>query len=645
MATAAPGWRGHLWKRSIATFDDTPGVPPAKGVSGTPQWAGQYEIGGSRFHFQLHRLADSMNPATRLALALTLVIPGGSFGLRANPADVSAPADDGLGQLTAPVETISLRQEAAREVCILGQHARGGRLVLTPDSCFFHGRLHLTGEVTPQYPGAELNGNKSWSRIEGLSEPDTRVVWALWLPQAATLKLSITPEVPAAAAGTTLEVGLGETKQTVTLQAADGSGPQPEPVELAVTKPGLYELALSLGGPGTAGAGIAVRQVVVTGAGVENSVLVRSRWRAAAIHAKFGSSELAAAQAESRLWVMEARPLPGEASMYAPITTPFGYFGSPFEPGGKSSGINFSMWSFGKGDAEPPVERLSHLLALGDPRQESGGFDHEGTGVKPRGWNPFEGQTIASVRLALKLEPGEPYDTYTGYFLDPATHHWKLYAAGRKWHEAGRSSHNLLPGAFVEVPGPPDVQRSAEIMRGVDFRGWCRDEHGAWHALDEMTVGDIKAGEPLQKTAQLAPDGWFRLAMGGLEQYRYANSKPVIRSKPGQSTPDYLAPDRVAELDAMPATVAVKAVQKNGGGVSVTFDINGPKQPAKVTVFYGPKEALTFAERWAHHLEPAALASGEHTVEIPGAGATGACRVLVQGNFGSVWSESPATWK
>ena len=318
--------------------------------------------------------------ALTLALATTTLI--------ANEAGPSA-ANAEIGQLASPIETIPIRMETDREVCILGQRSRGGHLMLTPDTCSFYGRLRLTGPTQPKWPGAELNGNKSWTRIEGLDAPGRRVIWPLWLPKPASLKLSVFMDVPKGAVGFGLEISVAGSKCEVVTQPSDGSDPQPWTAELPVTTPGLHELAMAFKKPGGGIDAIAIRQILVTGPGIEDAVLVRSRWRAAASHARFGCSELEKSSGESRLWVMEARPLPCEDSMYAPITTPFGYFGSTFNPDGTSGGLNFSLWSYGRNAAEPPVERLSHLLALGDPRLTFGGFGHEGTGVKPRGWKPL----------------------------------------------------------------------------------------------------------------------------------------------------------------------------------------------------------------------------------------------------------------
>jgi len=556
-------------------------------------------------------------------------------------------AQPAIGQLTAPVETFPLRSEAGREVCLLGQRAPGGELVLVPDTCFFYGELHLADAVTPKFPGAELNQNKSWQKIEGFHGPGQRVIWPLWLKQPGEVKLQVYLQVPAGTRDCVWSVSLAGVTNEWSAVASDGLKPQPREVTFSVPAAGVYELGFALKNFTGSGGSLALREVQVTGSAVADAVLVRSRWRPAAIHGHFGSSELAAANKQSRLWVMEVRPLPCLDSMYAPITTPFGYFGSTFEPDHTSGGVNFSMWSYGAGKAEPPLTEQSHLLALGDPRAEFSRFDGEGHGVKPRGWNPFAGRQISSATLALRLDPGDVYDTYTGYIFDEPSQAWKLYAAGRKWHGAGRGAHeNLLPGSFVEVPGPPDKQRTAQVQRGAEFRGWCRDDAGHWHAIDELSAGDLKADELVQKNYQVSADGWFRMSMGGLEQFRYATAKPVIKATTAQPLPVYMQPAKLAALDQLPASVEVKDAQPHGGTVTLRVVVNTPAQATgKLTAYYGPTDAVTFESRWAHHLDLGELAPGEHVIQLPTAETTGACRLLLQGSFGSVWSYETTTWK
>lgn len=160
--------------------------------------------------------------------------------------------------------------------------------------------------------------------------------------------------------------------------------------------------------------------------------------------------------------------------------------------------------------------------------------------MKLRDWNPYEGQKIASTVLALRVEPGQPYDTYTGWFLDQQTQQWRLYASGRKWSEK-RSVTSLLPGCFVEVPGPPHVERTGHIPRAADFRGWCRDDNGKWHPLDVMNGSKADANrEQTNCLWSLSEDGWFRMAMGGMTHFRYPKGVDVTAPKM-KTMPDYLS--------------------------------------------------------------------------------------------------------
>ena len=72
---------------------------------------------------------------------------------------------------------------------------------------------------------------------------------------------------------------------------------------------------------------------------------------------------------------MEMDAVPGDLGFYAPITTPFGYYGPTWQADGTvNAGFNFSLWSYGRGQEEPPVEQLSHLLAIGNRDATFGGF-------------------------------------------------------------------------------------------------------------------------------------------------------------------------------------------------------------------------------------------------------------------------------
>jgi hypothetical protein len=56
--------------------------------------------------------------------------------------------------------------------------------ILPPEHCFFSGAedAKLRGESAST---DDLNGNKSWARIEGLRSHEQRIIWTLWLHATA----------------------------------------------------------------------------------------------------------------------------------------------------------------------------------------------------------------------------------------------------------------------------------------------------------------------------------------------------------------------------------------------------------------------------------------------------------------------------
>lgn len=515
------------------------------------------------------------------------------------------------------IEVVKIGAENDVEQVVLTQTAQDGKLTLLPGHSFFSGATgaKLGGE-TPATD--ELNGDKQWTSIDGLKSPDQRIVFPLWLHADGSVSGKIN-------GNGRFNVELGESKTT-----ASGG------FEIKNAKAGRVDLVLSPTGTAK------IESIELSGSGTVGAQLLRARWRPAAIHSGFKSSTLGAAQ--SRLWIMEVRPIFGEKDFYAPITTPFGYFGSTFNADHTSGGINFSMWSFQRGAAEPPIAQLSHLLAVGSSQATFGHFDHEGTGVKLRDWNPYEGQKISSTVLALRIEPGKPYDTYTGWFLDQQTRQWRLYASGRKWSEK-RSVESLLPGCFVEVPGPPHIQRTGHIMRAADFRGWCLDDKGKWHQLDIMNGSKADANrEQTNCLWSLSNDGWFRMAMGGMIHHRYP--KGVDITAPAmKAMPDYMSDAALKALD-FPTTVTVKRLVRQGSRVHVELELKtSAKGRSKAKVFFGSEDALTFDQRWAKSQDLGELAPGIQRIAFDGAPDAGFCRILVTNETGSYFTTDSANWK
>ncbi|MGC4017137.1 MAG: DUF3472 domain-containing protein [Luteolibacter sp.] len=554
----------------------------------------------------------------------------------------TAPAAMAADSPTSPIETVVIGQEAGVEQVVSGQRSVDDRLILLPDSCFFAGAggLKLTGDAPNPPVGAELNGGKSFTRIEGLSTPDRKVVWPLRLQQTGDAKVTVW--CPHSGATAKLELRLGGQTQTLTLTPSDGTAPQASTATFTQLPPGNHELILSTAaeGPETP-----LLKASIEGTAIHDALLLRARWRPAAVHGKFGSSQLDDSHQQARLWVMEVRPLKGDKGFYGPVTTPFGYFGSTYEADGTSGGINFSMWSYGANAKEPPVEQLSHLLAAGDPRATFGRFDGEGHGVKPRGWNPYEGLQITSTVTALRVDPGTPYDTYTGWFLDQKTRTWHLYASGRKWTGTGRTNRaeNLLPGCFVEVPGPPAIQRTGQTLRAADFRGWCQDTEGKWHPIDTLHGARKDAArEATNSLWAVTPDGWFRLGMGGMIHYRY-RSEVNLRSPSSQALPDYMAPEKLATLSRPPDVIAITKATRDGGQVKVEVNLKGAG--SRLKALYGPEDDLSFTERWKATRDLGEFKPGTHTLTLPDAPEAGFCRIIATGPEGTYVSPGPGSWK
>lgn len=500
---------------------------------------------------------------------------------------------------------------------------------LLPDTCFFSGTLgglKLTGASQKADP-EQLNGGNTYTAIEGLENPSQRVVWPLLLKRQG----AISGKIVAKGTGR-LKVTLGSLQTSVETSSKDGA------FTIQSATIGQTELAISV--ETFRGS---LERIELSGPGLEEARLLRARWRPSAVHAGFTSSSLG--KENSRLWIMEVRPLPSQNDFYSPITTPFGYFGSTFNADGTSSGINFSMWSFSAGKQEPPIAQLSHLLAVGSAQATFDGFTHEGTGVKPRKWNPYAGRKLTNAPLALRLDPGDPYDTYTGYFFDEAIQSWRLYASGRKWSGKG-STQNLLPGCFVEVPGPPHIQRTGHIVRSADLRGWCRDSTGTWHTLD--TMNGSKSDAAREQTNSLwsrSPDGWFRMATGGLTHFRYPNGV-VVKIDKFKDLPSFLSPEKVWILNQIPSTIRVLSATRQGNALAIEVELSSTcTSPSAVKALVGSTDALSFAERWERTEELGSIKPGRTRLILPKVPSSGVLRLKLTNSDGIFVTPDATSWK
>ncbi len=333
-----------------------------------------------------------------------------------------------------------------------------------------------------------------------------------------------------------------------------------------------------------------------------------------------------------------------------PLTTPFGYFGTSFKADGTSSGTaNFSLWSFSTGKPKPQ-EQWSHMLVAGSSEAEFGSFGHEGSGVKLRGdWQPF-GNDTREVTLALRGEISGPWVHWFGYFLDPKTERFRLYAAAATWN-GNKPMRSLNPGAFVEQPGPPDRERSGDLVRDIQRRGWMLDEEKKWHAIDTMDAGKGLAAKQWGKT----DEGWLSMGMGGMV-YQEGSGKPITLDPAAQTKPDWLhGAQALKDLFKLPAAIGSRKITDiTRTSAKVVVPLSGldlaAGEKATLTVFYGPEDCLTFDRElgyrevktrfWHHRSTPISATDGDNIIELSdlAPGTNHYLRIQIGSPRGRIWS-------
>ncbi len=535
----------------------------------------------------------------------------------------------GGGQLEAPLERIA--PAPGSDVRLLAQRTRDGRLLLTPNEGFFPG-LGLTAGGPPGAPDIEkLNGGKSFSEVSGWNQGEA-MEWGLWIERSGALDARLEVSQAKAADRFVLSLDGGEKRE---LPVSRGGA-----VSFANVAKGRHTLRLEKSGPGASAAKF--HRLELEGPAARQGAVLRKRWRPAAAHTRFSSS---AAAGDIRLWVMEMDASPGDLGFYSPITTPFGYYGPTWRPDGTvNTGFNFSLWSYGRGKQEPPIEQLSHLIAVGNPEAQFSGFGHEGTGVKIRGWEPLTGRQGQRQAIALRVEPGPKYDTYFSWFYASDEKRWRLFGAGRKFNQ-GRPLKSLWVGSFVEVPGPPQKQRTGPYPRRMRYRGWVMDAQGRWSPLDRMRNGNVDKRTGLTHTDRgLKADGRFYLETGGWE-FRKPNPGPDVVAPPDHSPlPGFMQPAALRPLLGMPSEIGDVKARRSGGRIALTFLLRNAGGSPKVTVFHGPAEGLTFADRWRNKVSVPAPREGLNKVVLPAAPVGGPwfARVLLENAEGKFWSDETA---
>jgi len=566
-----------------------------------------------------------------------LLLSGSVFS--AGAVEPAATLKSGIGQLGAAIEWIGVPGFEDQRYMI--QRSVDGRIFLTPNESFFPKLGLIAGGEGAVDDVNQLNGGKSFANITQWNAGD-QAEWGVWFEKTGEVEISVWMSGTETGGKFALSLGSdGTTAMSTPKSARDGEARLVASETLSISEAGRKSLILTCDRNEATSA--ALHWIELAGPAVENAAVIRKRWRPAAAHTRFSSSK----RPDSvRLWIMEMDAVPGELDFYSPITTPFGYYGPTWRADGVvNTGFNFSLWSFGRGQAEPPVEQLSHLIAIGDRSAKFSGFDHEGTGVKIRDWQPLEGRQGQRQALALRVEPGKAYDTYFSYFYADDEKRWRLFGVGKKYNR-GKPLESLWVGSFVEVPGPPPRQRTGAYTRTMRYRGWVMDDRQKWYPLDQMANADIDKSTGLTYTHRgLSGEDsdWFFMQTGGWT-FRTPPESGGVELLSGAAKPDvdYLDDEDLDFLRTVPSEITATKIERAPGGdlARVSFTVRNPGDDAKVTVFYGPEEGLTFVDRWAASSEVTQLTEGENQVVLEGVpgGQPLKVRLLLQNAEGQYWS-------
>ncbi|MDA7920218.1 fibronectin type III domain-containing protein [Verrucomicrobiales bacterium] len=566
-------------------------------------------------------------------------------------------APGGYGQLeNAPQPVPGGIDEEGRDYSYLGQLETEGKLILTASNGFFtKGTCQAKGESKLPKVGDEDLIVPNYEHLDWKSNEGT-LRWHLLVKRAGMVRFNV--HLASGGGAGDVEVKFAGASKVVKPSSSNAKKAQAWDLAFEVEEPGEY--MISLGGTGSSSGGSIgqLYHIDAFGPAIEEAQLLRVRWRPAAAHGGYDTSKVP----NSKLLVFTTRSI-APISSYSPITTPFGYYGTSFDGDMRSNGsFNFSMW--GKDGAASDLKMMPHLLGVGSPEGEFSGFGHEGSGVKPRGWDPMPDRPELVVQ-ALRLVPGKDYDAYYGYYFDHPTNAWKFYGGGKKWH-GGKSNEHLKLGSFCEVPGPPQVERTGDVYREVRRRGWSYDD-GKWVPLETYSPGGSGSSgdEPVNKSWYTTKDGEYAMGCGGIRLYSHKDALV----KPGgiDEPPYFLTSASLENVFQMPIEYrAIQASEVGSDRARIEMDVASLSNLQSGIVFYGVKDALTFAPRELHGTEKNSSLSNEvnsqsweEKVELPSAelglnaieltglepDTTYFYRVLMKDEVSQVWNEDTLSFR
>jgi hypothetical protein len=238
--------------------------------------------------------------------------------------------------------------------------------------------------------------------------------------------------------------------------------------------------------------------------------------------------------------------------------------------------------------------------------------------------------------------PSETYDTYYSYFYLADKNEWRLFGVGNKYNK-GKPLKSLWVGSFVEVPGPPHVQRTGLYPREMRYRGWVVQEDGQLLQLDHMSGGDVDKQTGLTYTHRgVTDDGWFFLRTGGLTFHKPPHPNGVQLPVGAQLTdlPVYLAPEHRKVLLSVPSEVTVTSAIGTSAGPQITCQINNLGNAPELEVYWGTQDGLTFVDRWEHSERIPNVKEGKNEFTLKSATSlnNARLRLFLKNDDGQFWS-------
>jgi len=513
-------------------------------------------------------------------------------------------------------------------------------LTFTTNESFFSPVGTLTAHLVDKTSGEEYNKFEYYDYIYNWNQVNDTILFGVTIKKEGSL--SVQPEMGVASTqdGSELYAYLNNEQKAFVIASTGGESKYviQDGVEFTDVKPGFYVVKLQIKSAKSQGSNIGqLKNVHIIGSAAKDAEIEMRRYRPFAVHGKWRTASTKPVE----ISVHELTVMNTTANVYQPVTTPFGYTGSPWSLKTETfSGYNFSLWSYGQNDPVPPFYQESHLIAVG-PGLTFGSYGHEGTGVKPRGNHPYIGIDTNTQVIAVRVEPGEVYNTYWSYYLDPVDGHWKLYGCGKKYNSSGAIKY-LETGAFVEVAGGASKERSGHEIRETQYRGWQLDTDGNWHAINTLT-GSTAVNNLSFRDWRIVGNK-FSMQMGGWGEVG-TPAKTVTLSNPDPA-PNYLKGAYLDELYKMPASFDdLETVNISANSADLQLLVTDLGSNATAQLFWGTEEGLTKEEKWGNS-KTIGVTSGNQTVTLDGLNADTEYfyRIKISNDQGITWSFNTQTF-